>query len=110
MTTSDWDNLDQIMAARLSSVHNKTMAVQKSKFERMCVKGKKKAKSGTELRVVVNLSFWALDKPTWSVLSKGLNFAIAPANVLVKEIICGIEMALKYLPLSEAEEVRGEVC
>lgn len=51
-----------------------------------------------------------LDEPTQAILSKGLNFAVTQKTLLLKEVICGIEMALAELPGGEAEEVQSEVC
>ena len=44
-----------------------------------------------------------------SVLSKGFNFAIAPARIPTEEIICGVEASITYLNKNEAETVRQEV-
>lgn len=53
----------------------------------------------------VNLSSKILNEPTTSVWAKGLNLAITPKMVPIKEIICVIETALKEIPLAEAEEI-----
>lgn len=50
-----------------------------------------------------------VDSETLAIFSTGLNFAVAPSAIPFKEIVCGVESALKEVPLSEAEEVRGEV-
>lgn len=42
------------------------------------------------------------------VLNKGLNFAISPPVVPLTETLCGMGNELEDLPLSEAEEERGE--
>lgn len=56
-----------------------------------------------EVKAVVNLSSKMVAQATQAILYKGLNFAIAPPAIPFKE------SALKDLPLSESEEVRGEV-
>lgn len=50
-----------------------------------------------------------MNEATISVLVKGMNFAIAPHTLPVKDIACSTELAIKDLPLSEAEEIRREV-
>lgn len=61
-------------------------------------------------RVVVNLSSKPLDAATNSVLAKGLNFAPTPRAVPIKDIICGVEQAIRDLPPDAAEEIRRETC
>lgn len=108
LTKEDWDNLDCIMVACLNAVHRKAVVSQKNKFEWLCT-NRKVIRNTMRLTAVVNLSSETLDEPICSVLNKTLNFAVAPTKVPFKEIICMVETALKDLPLSEAEEVRGAV-
>lgn len=89
-------------------VHKESVLCQKNKFDRLYM-NKKVVRGMGELRTVVNLSSKTLDESTWSSLNKGLNFAVAPKEILFKETICGVETALKNRPLTEAEKMRGEV-
>lgn len=57
---------------------------------------------------VFNLSSKTLDAAAESILLWGVNCALPLKKV--KKIICGVKLALKDIPLSEAEEVRGDVC
>ena len=56
--------------------------------------------------MVVNLSTFELNMLARRLLEKGLNFAIAPKNLPVEDIICSIEDIIRHLPENEAEEVR----
>lgn len=81
---------------------------QKAKYEKLS--GKKRVREeGFILQGSNQLKLQNLNQATWTVLGKGLNFAIAPKTVPLKEFIGGFEQAVKDLPLSEGEDVRGEV-
>ena len=60
-------------------------------------------------RLVVNLSSRSLDDASISVLKKGLNYAPAPRTIPFKDIISGVEGAIKSLQVEDADEIRGEV-
>ena len=55
---------------------------------------------------MVNLSNTKINPSSLKLLEKGLNFVIAPKNILVEDIICSLEESIKHLPENEAEEVR----
>jgi hypothetical protein len=57
---------------------------------------------------VINLSNQQLDPPSQRVLDYGLNFAVAPNKIPVKELICDIEAAIRPLPLDTTEMIRQE--
>ncbi|XP_049782808.1 uncharacterized protein LOC126184460 [Schistocerca cancellata] len=61
-------------------------------------------------KVVINLTSKKLDGPTQEVLSKGLNLAPVPRTLPKRDIISGVEEAIKRLPDEAAEEVRRDVC
>jgi hypothetical protein len=44
----------------------------------------------------------------WKKRLEGLNFAVAPASVPVKDILCWVEKAIRALPEETAEEIRQE--
>ena len=56
--------------------------------------------------LMVNLSNTELNLSSRKLLEKGLNFVIAPKNILVEDIICSLEESIKHLPENEAGEVR----
>jgi hypothetical protein len=49
-----------------------------------------------------------LEEAACSALSKGLNFAVTPRSVPIKDILCGVEKAIRTLPEETAEEIRQE--
>ena len=61
-------------------------------------------------RGVVNASDSDLETNEISLLRKGMNFAITPRNVPVKEILTAVEQGILNLPRDAKEEVRGDIC
>jgi hypothetical protein len=59
-------------------------------------------------KTVINLSEVPLEEADGSALSKGLNYAVAPAVLPVEDILCGVEKAVGALPEETAEEVRQD--
>jgi hypothetical protein len=59
-------------------------------------------------KMVVNLSEMPLEEAACSALSKGLNFAMAPASLPVKDNLCGVK-AIGTIPEEAAEEIRQEI-
>ena len=57
---------------------------------------------------VINLTKHRLTKDQVSVLAKGKNFAITPVNIPTEDIISNIEVTIRCLPQTEAEEIRCE--
>jgi hypothetical protein len=57
---------------------------------------------------VVNLSEVPLEEAACLALSKGLNFAVAPVSVPVKDILYGVEKAIVALLEQTAEEIQQE--
>jgi hypothetical protein len=57
---------------------------------------------------VINLSDQKLDDGVFSLLQKGLNYAVAPRAVPIEEILASVEKALLTLPVENAEEARQE--
>jgi hypothetical protein len=47
-----------------------------------------------------------LEEAAYSALSMGLNCALAPRLIPVKDILCGVEQAIRTLPEDDAEEIR----
>lgn len=43
------------------------------------------------------------------MLIKGLNFSVAPKKIPVEEIVCAIEVSVKWLEQEKAEEIRLDV-
>lgn len=102
----DWDLVDRILGAWVCALYKKTVKGQKTKFEGLCLK---KVIGGAVKGVatVVNPSSKMVYQTMQVVFNKGLNYAIVPTAASFKEIICGVETALKDLSLSDVEEVSG---
>jgi len=58
---------------------------------------------------VVNLSQKNLTEDQVQVLGLGLNFATAPKEVPIKDILASVEDGLRGIPPSEADLIRGKV-
>ena len=56
--------------------------------------------------VIVNLTDYKLDDPTISILTKGLDYAIAPKRIPVEDIIVQVESAIKPLSAEQSELIR----
>ncbi|XP_049958159.1 uncharacterized protein LOC126474723 [Schistocerca serialis cubense] len=80
---------------------------QCGKFLRLLGRCQLEEKAST-IKTVINLTGRALDEPTISVLSKGLNFAPIPRMLLKHDIISNVEQAIHVLQPRAAEEVRRE--
>ena len=83
-----------------------------AKFERLqCrrVRGLSDRKSTAVDRWVVNLSSQTLSSPQTSILSRGLNFALAPRKVPIPHIVAAVEKGLKSIPSESAQGVRHTV-
>ena len=66
--------------------------------------------SGTQLKKwVVNVSKYDLKDAESKVLSRGLNFAVAPEKVPKEEYVVATEEACKLLPPAEAEQLRAQI-
>lgn len=107
LTVEDWNLINCVMVAWITLEEGKVTERQKQKFHGF--KGKQQIPSWVG-KTVVNLSSEALSTTMKSVLAKGLNFAVSQREIPVKDVICGVEMALRDLPMTGAEEVRSEVC
>lgn len=110
LSRTDWERMDRSVTAWTETLMGRVSQRQIKKFERLVRSVQSSSPSSLYgARTVVNLCSKELDEATffWSVLAKGLNFAMAPWRLPMKEIICGIE--LPPLP-SGVEEIRGEMC
>ena len=57
---------------------------------------------------VINLTDQKLDDGVFSLLQKGLNYAVAPRVTPIEEILAGVEKAVLSLPVEKAGESRHE--
>jgi hypothetical protein len=57
---------------------------------------------------VINLSDQKLENAVYSLLQKGLNFAVTPRSTPIEDTLAGVEKAVLSLPVEMAEEARHE--
>ncbi|XP_046400869.1 uncharacterized protein LOC124167115 [Ischnura elegans] len=104
----DWEFVDRATSALGESVHKQdTERLNKKLINRLS--SEKRLPTTDHHRTVVNLTDERIDEGTFSVLSKGLNFAPAPRNIPFGDIIGGVEEAIRKLPSDAAEEVRSDI-
>ncbi|XP_046394714.1 uncharacterized protein LOC124162253 [Ischnura elegans] len=103
----DWEYIDHATAASGDLLLKKNTERQK-KFSRL-PSSKKTIRTNDDMRLVINMTDLTIDKPTISVLSKGLNFAPAPRSIPYSGLVGSIEQAIRKLPEEAAEEARTEI-
>ena len=57
---------------------------------------------------VINLSNFSFPPSVFSLLGKGLNFALAPRKIPVEDIICDVEFGIKNLPDKTKDMIRKD--
>ena len=62
----------------------------------------------TTKETLINLSDQKLDDAVYSLLQKGLNFAVMPRSTPIEDILASVEKAVLTLPMEMAEEARQE--
>jgi hypothetical protein len=87
-------------------VGEKSKARQLKKFARLHTKQHPTTKTIKE--TVINLSDQKLDDAVYSLLQKGLNFAVMPCATPIEDILTSVEKAILSLPVELAEEARQE--
>jgi hypothetical protein len=107
LSAEDWDLIDRITTDKASHTADVTGTRQRKKFTHLH-KAQHPTVALDTKKTVINLSDVPLEESAVSALSKGLNYAVAPSRVPVKDIICGVEKAIKTLPIESAEEIRQE--
>jgi hypothetical protein len=102
----DWNLIDYLTSDKAACTGETKRSKQCQKFIRL----QKTQHSGPEFRgeTVVKLSNKPLDDSLHCALQKGLNFAISPTTLPIKDIITGVEKAVHSLPVETDEEIRQE--
>jgi hypothetical protein len=91
-----------------------TSAKQKQKFEHLMWSRSNTSNYNQTVptldpkKVVFNHSKHELSEVALKVLSKGLNYAIAPNRIPYKKIICGVESSILHLSKESAEIIRQD--
>lgn len=73
-----------------------------------CLGSSKRVDQSVTLNVD-NLSIFSLSESQMSVLNRGLNFSITPSFVPRRDIVTGVECAIKHLSYEDKCVVRNEV-
>ena len=98
LSPQDWEYIDGITFAMGEVLHRNVTEKQKSKFIRLS-NSKPSVAPLDRNRVVVNLTSECFDEPTFSVLSRGLNFTPTPRSIPFVKFIDGVEQAVRKLPI-----------
>jgi hypothetical protein len=107
LSADDWDLFDPITTEKVVCTADDVRARHCRKFQHLHKDHHPHGLPACK-KTVATLSEMSLEKAACSVLSKGLNFAVAPASVTVKDILCGVEKGIGALPEETAEEIRQE--
>jgi hypothetical protein len=107
LSVDDWSLLDRITFERAAQVAAVDKARQCSKFERLHG-AQHRATQADHRKTVINLNSIPLEDAAYSALSKGLNYAVSPAALLIEDFLTGVERAIRSLPVEVAEQVRQE--
>ena len=119
LTEVDFRKVSEFTESKQRVEHEAVKSRQIRKFERLKNERNKtvnSAKSGTtpsknsvKDKWVINLSSRNLKADEVSVLEKGLNFAVSPDTLPVKDVIIATESVCKELPGNKAAELRARV-
>ncbi|XP_072401602.1 uncharacterized protein [Diabrotica undecimpunctata] len=105
-----WNILDTLSNFRAETNADLTKTKQIKKFERLSLEQQpRETPQQDTCKLVYNFSNFTLDEATKSVLSKGFNFAVAPARIPIENIICEVESSITNIPSDTAETIRQDV-
>ncbi|XP_072395251.1 uncharacterized protein [Diabrotica undecimpunctata] len=105
-----WNILDTLSNFRAETNADLTKTKQIKKFERLSLEQHpRETPQQDTCKLVYNFSNFTLDEATKSVLSKGFNFAVAPARIPIENIICEVESSITNIPSDTAETIRQDV-
>ncbi|XP_023723162.1 uncharacterized protein LOC111873027, partial [Cryptotermes secundus] len=107
LSADDWDLIDRITSEKALHIADDVRARHYKKFQHLH-EAQHTPSPPDSKKTVVNLSDVPLDEAAFWAMSKGLNFAVAPKSVPVKDILCGVEKVIVALPVETAEEIRQE--
>jgi len=82
---------------------------QKKKFDNLRGKVDKKFCNLDRSRIVVNRSSRILSRTEEDLLARGLNYAVAPMKLPVKEIVTGLECAANFVDSASRSDFRSEL-
>jgi hypothetical protein len=104
----EFEMLDQIAFAQCETSSEKIRCTQIKKFNSL-LKSKKTIKKATktpqkDVRSVINMSSYTLSDDQKNVLSKGLNFSVAPKEIKAEEFLSAIEHSLFLSKLNSCQK------
>ncbi|CAH0551306.1 unnamed protein product [Brassicogethes aeneus] len=99
--------VDQLSNFRSQTDAEWTTNKQKKKFEELkrTQKPHKQIQPLDIKKFIHNISSFPLDKAAQNVLAKGFNYAVAPTQIPVEDIICNIEAAIAERPAITADTI-----
>ena len=109
MAREDWERMKKSVDNLASSRRKAIRERQKNKFNMLRQQDVRSAPSINLNRIVVNRSNRQLSRAEEDLLAKGLNYAVAPLRVPVKEIVTGLECAASFVPQEIRTEFRNEL-
>ena len=111
MNLDHWNQFDRSVDVRYNQLWRQLRNIHRSKLNRLMVRHHNPIRQSSidTNKVVVNKSHRELSKTETEVLSKGLNYAIAPKKQPSADIITGLECAAHFLPQDKKEEFRFEI-
>ena len=104
---SDWALIDQLTLIKATRVGENSKVRQLKKFTRLQTKEHPTTKTIKE--TVINLSDKKLEDAVYSLLQKGLNYAVTPCSTPIEDILAGVKKAVLSLPVEMTEEARQEI-
>lgn len=106
LSCNDWQTFDRITSMQAQRTFELTTSTHIRKFNSLLPKNP--VNKPASRRTVVNISTYQLSKDEESILSKGLNFSVAPKIVPTDDIIASVEASVTSLPKATADEIRFE--
>ncbi|XP_068674499.1 uncharacterized protein [Montipora foliosa] len=108
--STEFATLMVVILHRNHREENKTRARHEQKLKRGDPTFNDNRREEIKKRWVVNASDCDLEANEISLLRKGMNFAITPRSVPVKEVLTAVEQGISNLPRDAKDEVRGDIC
>ena len=114
LTSTDYEVFTTLTDEYATKTYDAVKAKQRQKFQRLRQERRKPPATARDTRNVVNLSQRTLNDDEQSVLSLGLNYAVAPRRVPSMDIIAAVESGLRSirspnLPPEAADEIRSRI-
>ncbi|XP_071438575.1 uncharacterized protein [Hetaerina americana] len=109
LNKEDWETIDNITNILSTKNFTSSKETQTKKFNKLHQVQHPSTPGPEKDPVLINLTNQTLSEDIASILTKGLNFAIAPKEIPKENIIIGVEDAVRKLPKHLANEIREDV-